>query len=491
MNKKFMKPIITLIFIIVMASMSIVAFAETKIPAATSDFYVNDFAGVFTEDEKAGIMERAVDLSKNYDGIQVVISTIKSLDGNTVEDYANSMYNEYGIGKDDMGLLILLSTEDRKIRVEVGKKMEGYINDSKAGRFMDKYAIPKLKDNKFNEGVISLQTELINEIKVCIDKEKTPSVPETPKEPIVINWGLIGIIILSILIIGILVIIALIIYNKSKKIKELEETICKLNSKLETIEENASNRIDEAYRETKEVLRQKEAIDSKYTTLKNLFNILDDRYRRAKLLYSNLDTKIDAMIEEEIIQQDKAKAASIDSIINKVITLPASKEAVPKFEQALNEYRALSKKQQSYVKSDIKKVQSLCEESMQLKYQYLANIATAAITNIISGITVGKEKHIRDLEHAKCTYDQLNSESKKYVKKSIPEKISCLLAEAKKDKEDREEQEEEERRRKRQLEEEEEERRRRSYSSSSSSFDSDSNSGFGGSSGGGGASRDF
>lgn len=487
MNKKFMKPLITLILIIVMASMSIVAFAETKIPAATSDFYVNDFAGVFTEDEKADLMERAVDLSKTYDGIQVVISTIKSLDGNTVEDYANAMYNEYGIGKDDMGLLILLSTEDRKIRVEVGKKMEGYINDSKAGRFMDKYAIPKLKDNKFNEGLISLQTELINEIKTCIDKEKTPAEPETPKEPIVINWGLIGIIILSLSILGILVIIALIIYNKSKKIKELEATICKLKAKLETIEEDTSDRIDEAYRETQEVLRQKEALGNKYTTLKNQFNTLEDRYRRAKVLYPDLDKKIDAMIEEEILKQDMAKAASVDSIINQVITLSASKEALSKFENAIGEYRMLSKKQQSFVKADISKVQSLCEQSMQLKYQHLASIATVAITAIISRITVGKEEHIRDLEHAKSAYDQLNSESKKYVDKGIPEKISRLLAQAKNDKKEREEQEEEERRRRRLLEEEEERRRR----DSSSSFDSGSNSGFGGSSGGGGASRDF
>lgn len=486
MNKKFMKPIITLILIIVMASMSIVAFAETKIPAATSDFYVNDFAGVFTEDEKSDLTERAVELSNTYDGIQVVISTIKSLGGNTVEDYANAMYNEYGIGKDDMGLLILLSTEDRKMRVEVGKNMEAYINDSKAGRFMDKYAIPKLKDNKFNEGLISLQTELINEIKACIDKENVPAEPETPKEPIDINWGLLGIMVLVIAIFGILGVIFFIMYKKSKKIVEQEETISKLRSKLQSMQESVADRIEDARSETREVLRQKEVMDNKYTDVKNRFKTLEDRYCRAKVLYPDLDKKVDATIEQEIIEKDMEKAASVDSLIQKVIELSASKEVLPKFEQALNDYRMLSKKQQSYVKADIGKVRNLYEQSIKLKHEYLAGIAVAAIVSIISGITVGKESHIRDLEKAKSTYDQLDLETKKYVEKSIPEKISRLLSQAIRDKKDREDHEEELRRIRLQ---EEEEERRRNYNSSS--FDSDSNSGFGGSSGGGGASRDF
>ena len=104
---------------------------------------------VVTDEEKTVLMNNAVKLANEMDGIQVVVSTVNSLEGDTVENYALNMYNKYGIGKNDMGLLILLSTGDRKIRVEVGRAMEGYINDSKAGRFMDKYAIPYLKDNKF------------------------------------------------------------------------------------------------------------------------------------------------------------------------------------------------------------------------------------------------------------------------------------------------------------------------------------------------------
>lgn len=494
MKKAFRQSLIAVIFIMVIAQMYIVAFAAPSITAATSDFYVNDFAEVFSSYEKADLMERAVDLANTYDGIQVVVTTVTSLDGNTVEEYATAMYNQYGIGRDDMGLLILLSTGDRKVRVEVGKKMEAYVNDAKAGRFMDDYAIPKLKDNKFNEGLISLQTEIIKEIKACIDKANAPVEPDTPKEPkepIVINWGAVGIVALAIVILGILVVIALIIYKKSKKIEELEETISKLHSKLQRLEVEASDRIEAARRETKEVTRRKEAVDGQYADLNGRFNTLKDRYRRGTVCFPDLDAKVDAMIEEEIRKQDMAKAASVDSAIQQVIGLSASKDALAKFEQVIRSYDGLNKKQQRYVKGDVSKVRSLCEQSTQLKYQHLAGIAVAAITAIIAGISVGKEKHIRDLERAKSTYDQLDSGSQKYVEKGIPEQISQLLTQAKRDKKERENREEEERRRRRQREEEE---RRRQNSNNSSSFGGGSSGGFGGfggSSGGGGASRGF
>lgn len=494
MKKLIKQLLIILTFVMMITQMSIVAFAASEIPTATSDFYVNDFAGLFSEDEKSALMERAVELADTYDGIQVVVTTVLSLDGSTVEDYANAMYNQYGIGRNDMGLLILLSTGDRKIKVEVGKQMEAYVNDSKAGRFVDDYAIPKLKEDKFNEGLISLQVELINEIKACIDKVNTPVNPEEPiapvepKEPVEVNWGAIGIVILGIVILGILVVIAFIIYKKSKKIEELEETITMLNSNLEKFEENASNKIEAARRETRETSRQKQQIESIHADLNSRFNTLKDRYHRGTILFPDLDKKVDAMIEEEIRKQDMAKAALVDSEINNVISLSASKDSLTKFEQALRAYDVLSKKQQSYVKSDVGVVRSLYEQSAQLKHQYLAGVAVAAITAIIANIAVGKEKHIRDLERAQSTYNQLDSGSQKYVDKSIPEKISKLLSQAKRDKQDRENREEEERRARRRREEEE---ARRISSHNSSSFGGGSHSGFGGSSGGGGASRGF
>ena len=157
-----------LVLMAVFSIMPMSAYAETTIPDATSQFYVNDFADVFTDEEEARLMDTAVSLAEDHDGIQVVVTTIESLSGADITDYAVDMYNTYGIGKNDMGLLILISTGDRDIWVQTGLAMEAYLPDSKVGRFIDNYAIPYLAENKFNEGLINLQEAFVNEKAVLL-----------------------------------------------------------------------------------------------------------------------------------------------------------------------------------------------------------------------------------------------------------------------------------------------------------------------------------
>ncbi len=152
-------------------------FAKAKIPTQSAEFYVNDFADVLTEAQEKELVEKAKNYAQSNNGIQVVITTVKSLDGETLEYYAHDMYNQYGIGKDDMGVLILLSTGDRDVRMEIGTAMEAYINDAKAGRMIDKYAIEHFKNNEFDKGLIELQEGTFKEISAMINGQES-TVPE-------------------------------------------------------------------------------------------------------------------------------------------------------------------------------------------------------------------------------------------------------------------------------------------------------------------------
>lgn len=53
---------------------------------------------------------------------EIAVVTVASLDGMTVEDYANRLFKEWGIGKKgaDNGVLVLVAPGERKMRVEVG-----------------------------------------------------------------------------------------------------------------------------------------------------------------------------------------------------------------------------------------------------------------------------------------------------------------------------------------------------------------------------------
>ena len=503
MRKSIKSFIAVFILVLGIFQLSAVVFAKTNIPSATSDFYVNDFANVFSTDEKTRLLNNAITLADEHDGIQVVVTTVESLDGDTIENYALEMYNLYGIGKDDMGLLVLLSTGDRQIRIEVGKAMEAYINDSKAGRFIDKYAIPSLKEDKFNEGLINLQEALISQIVTDIENENTENIQSSDSKTSLGFLSVLGVLLVICIVVVIIVLIVILVRKVIAKSKEKQQTIDTLTKQLETCKQNAIeirntsfNKISELQIKINNLSADKNRLVSDYQSLEDKYKTLEDRYERVQILYPTADKDVSNMIEEEIRQRDIALAKEVDLVIQKVINLSASKDIVSDLNNAKACYSRLSQKQQSYVKSDINRLEKLYNESFLLKQEYdrmmeeerkkkLALVAVASITSIISCISIGKAKHLKKLKEAKSIYDSLDSGSRSYFDKSVADKLNKLYREAKRDKE---EEEEAERRRKRQ----EEEHRRHMQSSSYSNFGSSSHyGGFGGHSGGGGASRGF
>lgn len=130
-----------------------------------SNFYVNDYANILSEETENEIQSMSVQLS-NTDGTQMVVVTVEDLEGLSVEEYANQLFNKFGIGEadSDNGLLILVSRDDRKIRVEVGYGLEGVINDGKAGRYLDAYAVPYLKNDEWDKGIFNVYNALYKEI---------------------------------------------------------------------------------------------------------------------------------------------------------------------------------------------------------------------------------------------------------------------------------------------------------------------------------------
>lgn len=120
----------------------------------TNEFYVNDYANILSDDTEKYILEKSVKLH-DIDGTQIVVVTVKDLEGKVLEEYATELFRKFGIGdkKKNNGLLLLVSLKERKLRIEVGYGLEGVIPDSKAGRFRDQYMIPYLKDNKWDEGI--------------------------------------------------------------------------------------------------------------------------------------------------------------------------------------------------------------------------------------------------------------------------------------------------------------------------------------------------
>jgi uncharacterized protein len=143
-----------------------VAFAEDiKMPAPIGDIYVQDFAKVLTQEEVVEIRSLGRTIEDKTTA-QISVLTVDTIGENTIEDYANEAFRQYGIGneKENNGVLLVIAVTDRLIRIEVGYGLEGRIPDGKAGRILDEHAIPFLQTDEPNKAIIETYKVLANEV---------------------------------------------------------------------------------------------------------------------------------------------------------------------------------------------------------------------------------------------------------------------------------------------------------------------------------------
>ena len=157
---KFKKIIILSLAILLALSSNVIGIVKP-----TSNFYVNDYAGVLSLKTENYIMQANVDLEQKT-GAQIVVVIVNSLDGKTIEEYATELFREFGIGDKEKnnGVLLLCSTGDRMFRIEVGYGLEGALPDGKTGRIQDQYIIPYLKNNNYDEGIKNGFSAILEEV---------------------------------------------------------------------------------------------------------------------------------------------------------------------------------------------------------------------------------------------------------------------------------------------------------------------------------------
>ena len=138
-------------------------------------FYVNDFAGVLSDSTAAEIMSTAPALAAET-GAQIVVLTVNSLEGQSPHDFAYKTATDWGIGDSDLnnGLLILLAPGEGEIWVEVGYGLEGALNDAKAGRLIDTYALDYYRGGDFDTGTLELYRALLSQVMVEYGLEALP-----------------------------------------------------------------------------------------------------------------------------------------------------------------------------------------------------------------------------------------------------------------------------------------------------------------------------
>lgn len=115
---------------------------------------VNDYGAILSQQTKQELEQKLTALESS-DSTQLVILTIPSLEGDSLEEYSMRVVEEWKIGQKDLdnGALLLISKGDRKIRIEVGYGLEGNLTDLMAGRIINNIITPAFKQGDFDKGV--------------------------------------------------------------------------------------------------------------------------------------------------------------------------------------------------------------------------------------------------------------------------------------------------------------------------------------------------
>ncbi|MDR1391790.1 MAG: TPM domain-containing protein [Clostridiales bacterium] len=140
------------LFVCVFLKLNVYSY-DFNIPNPTTEFYVNDFANIIKKETKEKILKMSEKIAENNDGVQIVVVTVKTMDGVNCSEFATEMFRRYKIGKKDKGILFLVSSKDKKVRIEVGYHLENFFNDAKIGAILDNYVMPHFKNGNFDKGI--------------------------------------------------------------------------------------------------------------------------------------------------------------------------------------------------------------------------------------------------------------------------------------------------------------------------------------------------
>jgi uncharacterized protein len=115
--------------------------------------YVSDFAGVLSPETQASLNALCAQVDRQAHA-QIAVVTIKSLDGQPIENFATELEDKWKVGKKgtDRGLLLIFAPNDRKYRIEVGYGLEGILPDGRVGD-IGRLMVPYLRQNNYDAAI--------------------------------------------------------------------------------------------------------------------------------------------------------------------------------------------------------------------------------------------------------------------------------------------------------------------------------------------------
>lgn len=139
------------------------AVQAQQVPAPpTPPRLVNDLAQVMQPQEVAALEQKLVSYNDSTTS-QIAVVTVPTLGGNDIADYAQKLYESWGIGSknNNNGILVLVAIQEHQARIQTGYGLEGAVPDALAKRIISNTLVPAFRQNQYYAGLDRATDQLI------------------------------------------------------------------------------------------------------------------------------------------------------------------------------------------------------------------------------------------------------------------------------------------------------------------------------------------
>jgi uncharacterized protein len=188
-------PAKTLALFVVLALAAAAALALTFPPLTGR---IVDQANIIPQQTREALEPKLTELEQKS-GIQLVVATVNSLEGQEIEPYANELFRFWKLGEKtkNNGVLLLVAPKERRVRIEVGYGLEGTLTDALSAVIIANAITPRFKTGDYGGGITRGVDDIITVLTTDESEwSKRPSLRlDRPQAAHPTNW--VGIIALA------------------------------------------------------------------------------------------------------------------------------------------------------------------------------------------------------------------------------------------------------------------------------------------------------
>lgn len=153
-----------------------VASADVQVPPLAAR--VMDFTGTLTSEHRGALENKLAQLERAK-GSQIALLIVPTTQPETIEQYGIRVADAWKLGRKgvDDGAILIVAKEDRVMRIEVGRGLEGALNDAICKRIISETITPFFKDGQFYAGLDAGLSQMI----AVVNGEPLPELTQMPR----------------------------------------------------------------------------------------------------------------------------------------------------------------------------------------------------------------------------------------------------------------------------------------------------------------------